>query len=215
MRLTNEVTSPRTRTLWDRFAPVYDWQLALERRALSAAIELAAPRPEDAVLDVGTGTGAVLRALARRSPRPSVAVGLDRSRRMLARVPSLPAGWRLEHGEATDLPFPAEEFDVVIASYVLHLLDPAGLERALGEAQRVLKAHSRLVTVTPVAPRSRLGRPYGLIVAALARLGESSLGLRPLDPRAAMARCGLEPVTGRYVHGGYPSLCVVTRPAGR
>lgn len=203
------MTSLRTGTLWDRVARVYDWQLALERRAVAAAIELASPRPEDRLLDVGTGTGAVLRALAQRRSRPAVAIGIDSSRGMLARVPSLPAGWRLERADATSLPFLAEEFDVVIASYVLHLLDPPRLGRVLSELRRVLKLQGRLATVTPVAPRSHLHRPYELIVAALAPLNGSSLGLRPLDPRPELARYGLEPVTARYVHRGYPSLCVV------
>jgi ubiquinone/menaquinone biosynthesis C-methylase UbiE len=207
--------SPEAATLWDRVARVYDWQLLLERRAVAAAIELAAPRPEERLLDVGTGTGAVLRALARLRSRPTVAIGLDSSERMLARVPSLPEGWRLERGEATNLPFAAGEFDVVIASYVLHLLEPPSLARVMSEVRRVLKPRGRFVTVTPVAPRSRLRRPYELIVAALAPLNGSSLGLRPLDPRAELTRSGLEPVAARYVHRGYPSLCVVARPADR
>jgi ubiquinone/menaquinone biosynthesis C-methylase UbiE len=215
MRMTIESASPETLTLWDRFAPVYDWQLPLERRALAAAIELADPRPEERLLDVGTGTGAVLRALARCRSRPAVAIGIDSSDRMLARVPSLPEGWRLERGEASDLQFVAGEFDVVLASYVLHLLEPPRLARVLSEVRRVLNPQGRLVTVTPVAPRSRLRRPYELIVAALAPLSGSSLGLRPLDPRPELSRHGLEPMTARYIHRGYPSLCVVARPAER
>jgi ubiquinone/menaquinone biosynthesis C-methylase UbiE len=198
-------------TAWDRLARVYDWQLSLERRAIDAAIELAAPRPEDHLLDVATGTGAVLRTLARRTPRPVVAIGLDRSEGMLERIPPLPPGWGLERGNATKLPFTAEEFDIVIASYLLHLLDTASLERALGEMRRVLKPGGRVVTVTPMAPRSLLAAPYRMIVAALGLISGSSLGLRPMDPRRDFARCGLVPVRARYVRGGYPSLCVLAQ----
>jgi ubiquinone/menaquinone biosynthesis C-methylase UbiE len=206
-----QASSVNTSPLWDRVAPIYDWQLPLEHRPIAAAVDLANPRPEDRVLDVATGTGAVLRALARRRSRPAVAIGLDRSQRMLARVPSLSPGWTLERGDATALPFPAGEFDLVIASYLLHLLDPSSLGSALSEIRRVLKPGGRLTTVTPIAPRSRLRRPYELTIAALVRLTGSSLGLQPMDPRQELARYGLAPLRARYVHRGYPSLCVLAR----
>jgi ubiquinone/menaquinone biosynthesis C-methylase UbiE len=198
-----------TQTAWDRLAPIYDWQLPLERRAIAAALELAAPQSEDRLLDLATGTGAVLRMLARRAPRPAVAIGLDSSKGMLERVPPLPAGWRLERGDVTDLPFPPESFEVVIAAYLLHLLDVPSLERALGDVRRVLKPGGRFVTVTPVAPRSRLEAAYRAIVAGLGPISESSLVLRPMDPSRELARSGLVPVRGRYVRGGYPSLCIL------
>lgn len=207
------MVSREGRSLWDRFARVYDWQVPFERRAIAAAVELATPRADESVLDVATGTGAVLRALAQRNPRPAAAIGIDRSQAMLKRAPPLPAGWRLESGDVTRLPFPDERFDAVIASFVLHLLDQASLERALEEIRRVLRTGGRVVTLTPIAPRSWLGRPYELLVAALAPLSDSSLGLRPLDPRRDLDRRGLSPVTARYVHRGYPSLCVLARRA--
>lgn len=182
---------------------------------MEAAVELADPRPDDHVLDVATGTGAVLRALARLPSRPSTVTGLDKSDEMLARVPSLPVGWSVARGHATRLPFQAARFDVVFASYVLHLLGPPTLRRALGEMRRVTKPGGRVVTVTPVAPRSCLARPYELTVAALAQLSEGSLGLRGMDPRQELVRHGFEPDKARYVHGGYPSLCATRRSSGR
>jgi SAM-dependent methyltransferase len=198
-----------TRVVWDFLAPIYDWQLPLERPAIVAALRLAAPHSEDRLLDLATGTGAVLRMLARRTPRPAVAIGVDRSKAMLERVRPLPAGWRLERGDATELPFAPKTFEVVIASYLLHLLDAPRLELALGEVRRVLKPGGRFVTVTPVAPRSHLETAYRAIVAGLGLISESSLGLRPMDPSRELVRSGLVPVRRRYVRGGYPSLCVL------
>ena len=45
---------------------VYDWQLPLERAALATAVELAAPRESERLLDVATGTGGLLRELSGR-----------------------------------------------------------------------------------------------------------------------------------------------------
>lgn len=202
-------------TPWDRVASIYDWQLPLERRAIAVAIELADPRPNDSLLDLATGTGAVLGELARRGTRPDVAIGVDTSERMLARAQPLPPGWGLERADASRLPFEDEQFDCVIACYVLHLLDPPTLGRTLGETARVLRPGGRAVTVTPAVPRSSLASLYELIAAGVARVSASSLGLRPMDPGPELARSGLMPVTGRYVRGGYPSLCVLARPAAR
>ncbi len=58
---------------------LYDAQLALERSALSAAVELVAPLADELVLDLGTGTGGLLRVLARRPGRPATAIGIDAS----------------------------------------------------------------------------------------------------------------------------------------
>ncbi|MQA74323.1 MAG: hypothetical protein GEU88_08310 [Solirubrobacterales bacterium] len=73
------MSGPEIASIWDRVARVYDWQLPLERRPVEAAVELADPGPEDHVLDVATGTGAVLRALVRRPSRPATVTGLDKS----------------------------------------------------------------------------------------------------------------------------------------
>ncbi len=81
--------------------------------------------------------------------------------------------------------------------------------------RRVLAPGGRLVSVTPVVPRSRLGGTYRLVVRAIGLIDVNSLGSRPLDPSRDLARSGFEPVRGRYVRGGYPSLCVLARRAAR
>lgn len=94
-------------------APVYDWQLPLERTSLAAAIKLADPRPDDVLLDAGTGTGGLLRELARGPRQPRRAFGVDASAAMLDRVGGLPLGWSLETGDARRLHFPDGMFSVV------------------------------------------------------------------------------------------------------
>src|ERR687898_1390207 len=108
---------------WDRLAAAYDWQLPLERPALRALLGLLDVREDERLLDAGTGTGALLRELARQG-QPRQAAGLDRSATMLARArPLLPPGWELVRGDAERMPFDDASFDVATAAYLLHILD--------------------------------------------------------------------------------------------
>jgi ubiquinone/menaquinone biosynthesis C-methylase UbiE len=182
---------------------IYDWQLPLERAALAAAAELAAPSESDRLLDVATGTGGLLRELARWSPRAAEVVGIDSSASMLsvAAAKGLPVGWRLLPGDAGRLPFPDRRFEVVTACYLLHLLDRESRTRTIVEIARVVRPGGRVVTVT-VESRRPAAR------AALTRLPRRS-GLRPLDPSHELRVAGLEPQRARFVRDGWPSLCVL------
>ena len=98
-------------------------------------------------VDLGTGTGAVLRRFASRAQQ---SIGIDSSRDMLAmaRVNLEAAGIRnaqVRHGEIYALPFPDGFSDFVTIHQVLHFLeDPL---RALGEAARILCPGGRLMIV--------------------------------------------------------------------
>ena len=132
------------------------------RRPLRAAGTLGDPRhrrrvaprgaaqPDERLVDLGTGSGLVLRRLAGRPDRPREAVGVDRSPRMLAGVGELPAGWSALTGDARAVPLPDGWADVVTCAYVLQLLDAGARAAVLAEARRLLapRPSSRLVVVT-------------------------------------------------------------------
>jgi ubiquinone/menaquinone biosynthesis C-methylase UbiE len=100
------------------------------------------------VLDVGCGSGAVTRDIARRVGRGGLAVGLDQSPALLAvaRELAYEAGVadRVEfrEGSALRLPFPECSFDVVVAVTVLSHV-PGG-DAAIPELVRVLRPGGRL-----------------------------------------------------------------------
>jgi ubiquinone/menaquinone biosynthesis C-methylase UbiE len=113
----------------------------------TAVARLAGHGPIASYLDLGTGTGRILKLLA---PIAGQAIGIDSSREMLAIARSNleAAGLRhaqVRHGDINALPFANGFADLVTIHQVLHYLDEPG--RAIGEAARVLRPGGRLIIV--------------------------------------------------------------------
>lgn len=201
---------------WERGATLYRFQVWLERPALVEAVALAGPRRSDRAVDLGTGTGAFLRELARAPDPPESVVGVDTSAAMLAQAGELPTGWRLMQADARALPFEDGCVDLLVTAYLLHVV--AADERAaiLAEARRVLSRRGRLVSVTPAAPRSRVGRRVVQSICGHGRrAGGLGAGLCPLDPRPELEGAGFVVRVARYVARGYRSWCVLAEPPRR
>ncbi len=190
-------------------ARLYGVQLALERAALGMAIELASPRADELLLDLGTGTGELLRMLARRPDRPRVAIGVDASAAMLSRAAALPDGWQLLRDDARRLRLGDASVDVVTCAYLLHVLDAPSRKAVLREIVRVLRPGGRAVLVSLLAPRGLIGR--SLLAPAqrtLCHVFGPASGWCALDP-AELAVLGLRPCRRRVSTRGYASVCLL------
>lgn len=99
-------------------------------------------RAGNRVLDIGCGTGNLLRSAGKRH-RDVELFGVDPDLKMLARAErklrraGLPA--RLDKGFAQELAFPDESFDAVFSSLMLHHLDTSSKDEMLAEVRRVLR----------------------------------------------------------------------------
>lgn len=110
------------------------------------AEDLADAAPEGgAVLDAGTGPGILLVELARLRPDLQLS-GVDLSGDMVAAAARNLAEFgeraSARHGDVTDLPFPADSFDIVVSSLSLHHWDHP--EAAAPELVRVLRPGGRV-----------------------------------------------------------------------
>lgn len=128
-------------------------------------VALAALRDGQRVLDVGCGTGNLLRATGKRHRAVELA-GVDPDLKMLARAESKirRAGLtaRLDRGFAQELAFPDGSFDVVFSSLMLHHLETPAKDEMLAEVRRVLRPDGVLVLAdAAVHDHSHLGRKRG------------------------------------------------------
>jgi ubiquinone/menaquinone biosynthesis C-methylase UbiE len=143
-------------------------------------VELAEPRPDDLVVDLGAGTGLLALALA---PYVQELVAVDISEQMLE---------RLEDAAATDgihnveplvadlrrLPLEDESATLVVSNYAFHHLDDPGKELALAEARRILRPGGRLLICDMMFSLSLESRDRRLVwekVRALLKRGPSGL----------------------------------------
>jgi ubiquinone/menaquinone biosynthesis C-methylase UbiE len=110
-------------------------------------VELAEPRPDDVVVDLGAGTGLLTLALA---PHVRELVAVDISERMLERLDDTATADGVDNVEPLvaglrRIPLADEFATLVVSNYAFHHLDDPGKELALAEARRILRPGGRLV----------------------------------------------------------------------
>jgi ubiquinone/menaquinone biosynthesis C-methylase UbiE len=183
--------------------PLYDpltrlLGLPAVHRELVAHARLA---PGQRVLDIGCGTGNLVRAV-KSLHRDVEVTGIDPDPAALARGRRKAARARLDlrfdPGFAQALPYPDASFDRVLSSLMFHHLDEGDRPRALSEARRVLKPGGAMVVLDfagshrgPMSRSHRLrdhagGRiPELMLQAGFAEAGESG------HTRTRVGRCTL------------------------
>lgn len=178
-------------------------------------LRLVPPREGMRVLDIGCGTGVQLQRYERSGCRIS---GIDQSPAMLARARQRLSGDAdLTHGSAESLPYPDGQFDLVLASLVLHELTPESRAAVLAEARRVLAADGKiLVTDFHPGPRSfpkgRLYRALSVVAETIARHRDrSNAFLQAGGIPAIAAGNGLNVERRKVVSGGNMALYVLSR----
>ena len=127
-------------------------------------IKFVKPRDGDRVLDVGTGGGLLAIGFAKAIEGGEV-VGIDiwmkfgggtslRTARRNAEIEGVAGKVKFEEGDARNIPYPDNYFDIVVASFAIHVIYK-DRERALQEMIRVLKPGGKFAVIEP--PRGWAG----------------------------------------------------------
>jgi len=179
-------------------------RLAERQREVLTTLALA---PGDAMLDVGCGTGAAVRAAAALADR---AVGVDLSAGMIARGRELAAATpnvELLEADAEALPFADGSFTAVLCTTSLHHYPDAA--RAVAEMARVLAAGGRAVIADAATDR----RLVWLADRALRRLQRSHVGLRSAgELEALLLEAGFVGSRTRPLMDGVYAIVHATKP---
>lgn len=156
--------------------------LGRRRATFEALIRAAGVQPGQRVLDVGSGTGYFARLLARAVGPEGLVVGVDASSEMIgyaSRHTDRPFNCQFQLGTAEALSFPAEHFDVVVSSLMIHHLPHDLQATAVAEMQRVLRPGGAVLIAEAQLPRAQIWRVLAR-VHGLDRMAKAVPDLEPL-----------------------------------
>lgn len=157
--------------IYKKVASVYDvWARLVESKARNRCLELARIRDGESVLEIAVGTGLTFeKILGLNSTGQNE--GIDLTEEMLNRAREKAKNlrvfnYRLEIGDAYNLDYSENSFDLVINNYMFDLLPEEDFSAVLHEFKRVLRPGGRLVLVNMTKPKHWYNSVWELIYRA-------------------------------------------------
>ena len=158
--------------------------------ARTADLALASAKAPKRILNVGCGTGLLLRQLAQRLPHAAELTGVDAAQGMIEAAATADNRLRYLQGSAEMLPFEDASFDLVISTTSFdHWTDQAA---GLAECHRVLEPGGRLV----------LADLFSLALLPTLIGGRSDRARTRLRATKLLAAAGFRSVTWHRLHSG-------------
>jgi arsenite methyltransferase len=114
-------------------------------RQRAEIMRLLSPNPGEAILELGSGNGILVRELIEAVGPGGRVVGLDASDAILDMARHICPEGEFLHVDALDLPFENETYDAVVTAQVFCFLDD--VDGAIAETYRVLKPGGRLIVL--------------------------------------------------------------------
>ncbi len=146
-------------------APIYDlFGILMESKARQRAIDIAAIKNGEKILEVAFGTGLNFVEILKRNPEGWVN-GIDVSMKMLERARKRISktgqnNYALYLGDCRHLPFEDGTFDILMTEYLLDILPVEDFIRILLEFRRVLKDGGEIVLVNMTKGERWLNKIY-------------------------------------------------------
>ena len=204
----------RVSDVYRRIAPSYDlWAWLTEKKARDLCLELADIRNGEAVLEVAVGTGLAFERILKSNPSGRNE-GIDLTDAMLIRAERRAAklslhNYRLGIGDAYELEFPDDSFDVLINNYMFDLVPQQDFLTVLEEFKRVLRPGGRLAMVN----MSQGERWYNGIWERIYGINPALLGgCRGVTLLPQLRECGFTEIRREYISQlTFPSEVVIAR----
>ena len=145
----------------EKMVPSYDSYmrkvtLGRERALRETTVGLAQVKPGDCVLEVGCGTGTLTLAAKRRAGPSGEAFGIDVIPGMIElsqrKAAQANEDVTFQLGSIDDIPFSANQFDVVMCSFMIFHMSENTRRRGIAEIYRVLKPQGRLLVLDLALP---------------------------------------------------------------
>jgi demethylmenaquinone methyltransferase/2-methoxy-6-polyprenyl-1,4-benzoquinol methylase len=117
-------------------------------------IEISNPRQDSKILDICTGTGEQALEFGKQGYE---VIGIDLSEEMLkiAKRKNKYKNVKFEIGDATNIPFQSNSFDISCISFGLHEMPKEIIERALSEIKRVTKFDGKIIIIDYALPKNK------------------------------------------------------------
>jgi ubiquinone/menaquinone biosynthesis C-methylase UbiE len=150
---------------YNRIASIYDlFGLLMESKARQRALDVAAIKNGEKILEVALGTGLNFVEILKRNPSGWVG-GIDISVKMLQRarkrISKTGCGnYRLYLCDCRHLPFEDKTFDILMTQYLFDILPVNDFFPILLEFKRVLKGGGRIVLVNMTKGERRFNQIY-------------------------------------------------------
>ena len=145
----------------EKMVPSYDSYMkkvtfGRERILREETVNLAQVKAGDCVLEIGCGTGTLTLAAKRKAGPSGKAFGIDIIPGMIEasqrKAAEANEDITFRSGSIDDIPFPANQFDVVMCSFMIFHMSEKTRRKGLAEIQRVLKPGGRLLVVDMALP---------------------------------------------------------------
>ncbi len=131
-------------------------------------VKLAPVKPGDCVLEVGCGTGSLTIAAKKQAGTSGKVFGIDIIPGMieLSRQKAAQAHEEItfQLGSIADIPFPSNQFDVVLCSFMIFHMSEMTRQKGIAEIYRVLKPQGRFLVLDLALPTQPLSRAIAKMI---------------------------------------------------
>ena len=186
---TEKVKKDFSKVVW-----IYDfWSSLTESKAAKKIIELAEIKNGENILEVAVGTGELFEQIVKMNTEGKNE-GIDLSPSMLENAKKKlnnenPKNYNLTEGDAFNLKYSDNEFDLIINNYMFDLLPEKDFARILHEFDRVLKPGGRVAVSTMSLGNKWYNKMWFYISKYFPDL---MTGCRPIDLKVFIKESGFE-----------------------